>query len=198
MSAESYGGHGGRGGGGGHGGAGGGPDGVSGSPGKPGEPGEPGEPARHSLDVNFLSNFPIASIVTFIVAISGFAYWIIGLEGRITLVSRDLTSFRENVLTLNTPLSQHVFANEARIGEIARIQQEVRATILSLDKNGTSQNRVLIKEIESMRSDISGQVARCNDLNRIVSVLQSDLIETKVRLNFVIDAMTPHGSKRDK
>lgn len=186
-------GHGGKGGEGGRGGKGGGSNGVSGDPGEPGHPGEPGEPGeRGRLNIP-VTGFPIASLITLLVTILGGIYWLIGLETKIAFVARDLASFRENVLSLNTPLSQRVFSAEARINEIARIQSEVRAAIANMDQSGTSQNRVLKRDIDLMRAEILGQTDRCSDLTALVAKLQGDLIETKVRLQFVVEAITPHS-----
>lgn len=194
------GGRGGRGGAGGHGGAG--RNGTVGEAGLPGEPGEPGGFGR----IRYVSGHTVSvasslgAIVTVILAVVSGIIWIVDLKGdfrsEIKALRIDLTNLDDNIKSLNTPLSQRVFAIEARVNEIGRIQQEVRARLESVDANGTTQNKILKRDVDIMRADISGQNVRCQEAVRRIDELQRTTIENTLRIQNVIEALTPHAEPR--
>lgn len=107
-------------------------------------------------------------------------------------VDHKVDTLRDNVLNLNTPLSQRVFSAEARIAEIGRIQTEVRATLAAVDANGTSQNKILKQVVQALQSEVAGQNIRCTDLGRQLNDLQKEIYENKARIDNLIEALTPH------
>ena len=120
------------------------------------------------------------------------------INGKLVANTIEFRAFRDNVMSLNTPLSQRVFAVEARAGEIARIQSEVRAQIAAVDANGSNQARINERDINTMRSEISGQETGCKDVTRRVDELQRDTLENKMRIQNVIEAISPHELKLRK
>lgn len=196
------GGRGGRGGSGGHGGAG--RNGSIGEASAPGEPGEPGGEGR----IKYVSGYTISlgaslgAVATVVLSVISGIIWIVDLKGdfkselktqRIAFENLD-----ENIKNLNTPLSQRVFSIEARVSEIARIQSEVRARIESIDTNGTTQNKILKRDVDVMRADISGQNIRCQEAVRRIDELQRTTIENTLRIQNIIEAINPHADPRRK
>lgn len=187
------GGRGGRGGKGGYGGAG--RNGIAGEPGSTGEPGEPGGEGR----IKYLGGpISITALVTVILAVISGITWAINAKTDIGILRRDFEVFVDNVKNLNTPLSQRVFSVEARVNEIGRIQQEVRARLESIDANGTTQNKILKRDVDVMRSDIAGQNIRCQEAVRRIDEVQKDTLENKLRIQNIIEAIAPHDVPRRK
>lgn len=132
--------------------------------------------------------------------LSGLAVTIIGTSGYgliyANTLRNDLDNLKSNVLSLNTPLSQRVFSLEARVGENGRIQTDQRLRLDTIDANGTSQNKVLKKDVDALRAEVAGSASKCADLHQKVEGLSSGVVETKVRLQYLIEAITPHDARR--
>lgn len=206
FNSIGHGGRGGRGGSGGTGGAGGGGNGSSngnqgkpGEAGKPGESGEPGEPGRiASVSGVFNGTISITALVTVVLAILAGITYIIDIKNEVALLRKDFQQLDDNIKNLNTPLSQRVFAVEARTNEIGRIQQEVRARIESIDANGTTQNKILKRDVDTLRTDVMGQNVRCQEAVRRIDELQRESLENKLRIQNIIEAIAPHEVPRRK
>lgn len=211
------GGRGGRGGQGGEGGEGGG-DGAPGKPGSPGKPGELGEKGERG-DVGARGRpgqlSPLATVIALgplAIAIVGGIVWLtsikfdvgtklsredaITMNSTITALKSEYDHLKADVFNLNTPLAQRVFSLEARLNEIARIQTEVRASVTSIDQNGSSQNKALVRELNEMRAAVAAQNVRCQDMNRALQTLQTESSETKIRLQYLIEAVAPHPIRK--
>lgn len=173
-----------------------------------GEGGERGDEGDHSKSgdsgrlgsLSWLgpNGIVLTPLISLVLAIIGGIYWLIGLEKKIELLTHDTTTFRDNVLALNTPLSQRVFALEARVGENVRIITDLRSLIGSIDQNGTSQNKVLKHDLDEHHVLIAGQSARINELSQMVSAHATELAEVKIRLQFLIEAVAPHDTRIDR
>lgn len=211
------GGRGGRGGEGGQGGEGGG-DGSPGKPGLPGKPGELGEKGERGA-VGERGRPGQLSPLSMTVALGPLGLAVIGgimwltsikfdvgtkfsmedairLQSLVGSIKSEQDHLRADIFNLNTPLAQRVFSTEARLNEIARIQSEVRASVASIDQNGSSQIKILKREIDEMRADLTAQNARCQDMSRYLQTLQTESSETKIRLQYLIEAVSPHPTRK--
>lgn len=196
------GGRGGRGGTGGHGGAG--RNGTLGESGTPGEPGEPGGAGS----IRYVSGHAISlwsslgAITTVVLAVISGVIWIVDLKGdfksELNAQRLSFENLDENIKSLNTPLSQRVFSVESRVNEIGRIQQEARARLDSIDSNGSTQSKIMKRDMDTIRSDISGQNIRCQEAVRRIDELQRDTLENKIRIQNLIEALSPHDQVRRK
>ena len=114
------------------------------------------------------------------------------INGKLVANTIEFRAFRDNVLSLQTPLSQRVFSVEARTGEVARIQTEVRARLDSIDANGSTQSKINQRDTNIIRSEIAGQNIRCAEATRRIDEMQRETLEIKLRLQNLIEAISPH------
>lgn len=185
------GGEGGRGGRGGRGGAG--RDGALGEAGGPGEPGEPGGATRVRYEFGPIN---VAAIIALVLAIASYFYYVVGLEKNNALLRTEFEQLRSNINSLNTPLSQRVFSVEARTDELGRIQQEIRARVEAIDANGTTQNKILKRDVDALRADVVAHITWSQQILRRIDTMQTETLENKLRIQYVIEALVPHETPR--